>query len=244
MRVVVVGAGYAGTIAANRLAKKVTAAEITVISPRPDFVERVRLHERIAGTGAAAAPLTSMLREGIATRVSTVDKIGDGQVTLGDGAHLDFDHLFLAVGSTVAPLPGTVAVGAWEGAEEARAALAGLPGGRAVTVIGGGLTGIETVSEIAFLLKSPDFGRLWDQYDVKGNTTGRKTFHHPDAGDVTFGYQTMELAGTGGQRLVAYHAEPGTPAYEAMRLLDADTDDTSSTGAPPRTSRPAPVQDA
>lgn len=150
MRILVVGAGYAGTIAANRLARKVRAAEITVVNPRPDFVERVRLHERIAGTGAATAPLTSMLSEGVATRLGTVDKIGNGQATLGDGASLDFDHLFLAVGSTVEPLPGTVAAGTWEGAQEARAALAGLPGGRAVTVIGGGLTGIETASEIAF----------------------------------------------------------------------------------------------
>jgi NADH dehydrogenase FAD-containing subunit len=139
MRILVVGAGYAGTIAANRLARKVKAAEITVINPRPDFVERVRLHERIAGTGAATTPLTSMLSDGIATRIGTVDKIGDGQATLGDGASLDFDHLFLAVGSTVEPMPGTVAAGTWEGAQEAR-----------VTVIGGGLTGIETASEIAF----------------------------------------------------------------------------------------------
>lgn len=71
------------------------------------------------------------------------------------------------------------------------------------------------------LLKSPDFARLWEQYDVKGNTTGSKTFHHPKAGDVTFGYQAMELEGTCGHRLVAYHAEPETPAYEAMLLLDA-----------------------
>jgi NADH dehydrogenase FAD-containing subunit len=150
MRVVVVGAGYAGTIAANRLARKVRAAEITVINPRPDFVERVRLHERVAGTGAAATPLTSMLREGIATRWDTVDKISDGEVALGDGSRLDFDHLFLAVGSTVAPLPGTVPVGIWEGAERARATLAGLPGGGTVTVIGGGLTGVETAAEVAY----------------------------------------------------------------------------------------------
>ena len=69
-------------------------------------------------------------------------------------------------------------------------------------------------------LKSPDFARLWEQYDVKGNTSGRKTFHHPQVGDVTFGYQTMELEGASGHRLVAYHATPGTPEYDAMLLLD------------------------
>ena len=150
MKVVVVGAGYAGTIAANRLAKKVKAAKVTVINPRPDFVERVRLHQQIAGTGAAATPLTSMLHEGIATRLDTVDKIGDSEVALGDGSRLDFDYLFLAVGSTVTPLPGTVPVGTWEGAQRARAALAGLPGGKTVTVIGGGLTGVETAAEVAY----------------------------------------------------------------------------------------------
>lgn len=113
-------------------------------------MERVRLHERVAGTGTATAPLASMLREGIATRVGAVEKIGDGRVVLGDGTGLDFDHLLLAVGSTAVPLPGSVPVGTWEGAEEARAALAGLPGGRTVTVVGGGLTGVETASEIAF----------------------------------------------------------------------------------------------
>ncbi|ARQ68499.1 NAD(P)/FAD-dependent oxidoreductase [Streptomyces marincola] len=150
MKVVVVGAGYAGTLAANRLAKKVGAAGITVVNPRADFVQRIRLHERVAGATGAAAPLTSMLREGIATRLGAIDKIGDGQATLADGEVLPFDHLVLAVGSTVAPLPGTVPVGTWEGAEEARTALAGLPGGSMVTVVGGGPTGIETAAEIAY----------------------------------------------------------------------------------------------
>ncbi|SEH01109.1 NADH dehydrogenase, FAD-containing subunit [Nonomuraea solani] len=150
MKIVVVGAGYSGTLAANRLAKKLPDAEITVINPRPDFVERVRLHQQVAGTGKAATPLSEMLRDGIRTRVAAVDKIGDGTVTLGVGETLDFDYLFLAVGSTVSPLPGTVPVGTWEGAEQARAALAGLVAGGTVCVIGAGPTGIETAAEIAY----------------------------------------------------------------------------------------------
>ncbi|MGW1754128.1 helix-turn-helix transcriptional regulator [Streptomyces mirabilis] len=70
------------------------------------------------------------------------------------------------------------------------------------------------------LLRSPDFVRLWEAYDVKGHSSGRKTFHHPRVGDVTFGYQSMTLEGTDGHRLVAYHAPPGTPEYDAMLLLD------------------------
>ncbi|WP_405182575.1 FAD-dependent oxidoreductase [Nocardia sp. NBC_01377] len=110
MKVVVVGAGYAGTIAANRLAGKARDAEITVINPRSDFVERVRLHEQVAATGAASTPLTSMLRGGITAQLGIIDKIGDGGITLDDGGSDTFDYLFLAVGSTFVPLPGAVAV--------------------------------------------------------------------------------------------------------------------------------------
>ena len=149
MKVVVVGAGYPGMYAANRIAKTVKSAEITVINPRPDFVERVRLHQQLAGTATAATPLTSMLRTSITSRVATVDKIGAGGIHLDDGTSLDFDYAFLAVGSTVVPMPGTIPVGTWEGAEQARVALAALPASSTVTVVGGGATGIETAAEVA-----------------------------------------------------------------------------------------------
>ncbi|APU13458.1 MULTISPECIES: NAD(P)/FAD-dependent oxidoreductase [Actinoalloteichus] len=149
MKIVVIGAGYSGTAAANRLAKKLPKAEVTVINPRPDFVERVRLHQRVAGTAAAATPLTTMLRTGITSLVGAVDKVGAGSVTLDDGRSLDYDYAVLAVGSTVQPLPGTVPVGTWEGAERAREALATLGAGSTVAVVGGGPTGIETAAEIA-----------------------------------------------------------------------------------------------
>ncbi|WP_026820981.1 NAD(P)/FAD-dependent oxidoreductase [Arthrobacter castelli] len=149
MKVVVIGAGYAGTLAANRLARKVKSAQITMISPRPDFVERIRLHQHIAGTGTAATPLASMLHRSITARIGTVEKIGDGTVALDDGGSIDFDYALLAVGSTVTPMHRTVPVGTWESAERARAALASLPSGATVTVIGGGPTGIETAAEVA-----------------------------------------------------------------------------------------------
>ncbi|MGI5459630.1 helix-turn-helix transcriptional regulator [Streptomyces sp. CA-249302] len=70
------------------------------------------------------------------------------------------------------------------------------------------------------LVKSPDFARLWERYDVKAPAHGRKTFHHPEVGDLTLGYQSMELEGTPGHRLIAYFAEPNTPEYDALVLLD------------------------
>ncbi|WP_410611280.1 helix-turn-helix transcriptional regulator [Amycolatopsis sp. lyj-109] len=89
------------------------------------------------------------------------------------------------------------------------------------------LAGVEpdnpdlTVLVEELLRKSPEFARLWDRYDVKGNTHGHKTFHHPEAGDLTLGYHGMTLSGAPGQHLVVYYSEPGSPDYDAMVRLDS-----------------------
>ena len=71
------------------------------------------------------------------------------------------------------------------------------------------------------LVKSPEFARLWERYDVTGRSAARaKTFHHPQVGTITLSFQGMQLEGTPGQRLGVYVAEPGTPDYDAMVLLD------------------------
>jgi transcriptional regulator with XRE-family HTH domain len=71
------------------------------------------------------------------------------------------------------------------------------------------------------LLKSPDFAKLWECYDVTGRNSGqRKTFQHPQVGTITLAFQGMQLEGTGGQRLGVYTADPGTPDHDAMILLD------------------------
>jgi len=85
------------------------------------------------------------------------------------------------------------------------------------------------------LLKSPDFARLWERYDVTGRSSGqKKTFNHPQVGTITLGFQGMQLEGTPGQRLGVYLAEPGTADYDAMVLLDMT--------APRQAARPAAQQ--
>jgi MmyB-like transcription regulator ligand binding domain len=56
------------------------------------------------------------------------------------------------------------------------------------------------------VMKSPEFARLWHRYDVRAHNRGRKSFHHPDVGDLDLGYQSMSLNGTPGQALIAYYA--------------------------------------
>ncbi|MFC6066405.1 helix-turn-helix transcriptional regulator [Streptomyces ochraceiscleroticus] len=78
------------------------------------------------------------------------------------------------------------------------------------------------------LLKSPDFAKLWERYDVVGRKKIQKTFHHPQVGVLTLSAQSMHLDGTPGQRLGAYTAEPGTPDHDAMLLLDMTAPRSSS----------------
>jgi len=70
------------------------------------------------------------------------------------------------------------------------------------------------------LAESPEFVQLWDRYDVRAHTHGRKTFHIPDVGTLTLDYQSMQLEGFPGHRMVAHYAEPGTPDHDKMVLLD------------------------
>jgi hypothetical protein len=48
---------------------------------------------------------------------------------------------------------------------------------------------------------------------------GTKHFHHPIVGDLDLAYDTLDLAGEHGVEMTIYTAEPGSPTYEALRLL-------------------------
>ncbi|WP_274911261.1 NAD(P)/FAD-dependent oxidoreductase [Streptomyces sp. WZ-12] len=154
-RVVVVGAGYAGVVAANRLAAAGRqGVTVTVVNPRPEFVERVRLHEHAAGVSEAVRPLRELLRGGVRLRVATVETVAERSVRLDDGDALEFDYLLYAVGSTTAH--GTAGrehaygIADLDGAEALRTRLRSLAAGARVVIVGGGLTGIESAAEIAY----------------------------------------------------------------------------------------------
>lgn len=155
-RVVIVGGGYAGTLAANRLRQR-PDLEITLVNPRPVFVERIRLHQLVADTGAATADYGSLLGDGIQLVVDAVERIDTvaRRLELTSGTALDYDYLIYAVGSTgaVPATPGAAefahSICDLESAQRLRYALADLPRNAPVTVVGGGLTGIETASELA-----------------------------------------------------------------------------------------------
>jgi hypothetical protein len=70
------------------------------------------------------------------------------------------------------------------------------------------------------VVKSPEFARLWERYDVQARSGGHKHFQHPEVGSMCLSFEVMAIFRTDGQRLVTYQAEPGTPDHDAMLLLD------------------------
>jgi len=162
-RIVVLGAGYSGAIAAGRLAKRLHREDvaITLVNAEPDFVERVRMHQVATGQDLTPRPLAAMFAgTGVEIRVARVTAVdADGKtVTVldGDGEQdLEYDTLVYALGSgwNDNGVPGVAEhahqIASRPGALRLRDRLAQLEAGQTVTVVGGGLTGLESVTEIA-----------------------------------------------------------------------------------------------
>jgi transcriptional regulator with XRE-family HTH domain len=68
-------------------------------------------------------------------------------------------------------------------------------------------------------VKSEEFRRLWATHDVKEKSYGVKRMLHPLVGELTLSFETFHLADDPDQSFVTYHAEPGSPSAEALRLL-------------------------
>jgi NADH dehydrogenase len=164
-KVVVIGAGYAGILAANRVQASMKPQEgrrvrVTIVNPLPDFIERVRLHEVAAGVRASVAiPLEDMLHARISVVVGTVlliDPVARVMtVSTSTGvASETYDTLLYAVGSMAAlGVPGADEfahlLSDLAGAESARVAIAAGRPGQRIVVVGGGATGVEVAAEIA-----------------------------------------------------------------------------------------------
>ena len=154
--VLVIGGGYAGTMAASRLTQR-DDIEVKLINPRAQFVDRIRLHQRVAGTDPAVIDYGDVLNHRVELIVDTATKINNSlrTVSLGSGEVLDYDYLIYAVGSgsAVTSVPGAAEFGypiaTFEEAERLHAALAGTPDSAEVVVAGAGPAGIETAAELA-----------------------------------------------------------------------------------------------
>jgi NADH dehydrogenase FAD-containing subunit len=154
--VVVIGGGYAGVMAANRLTRR-DDVTVTLINPRPTFVERIRLHQLVGGSDDAVVDYRAVLADGVQLVVDTAARIDAAarSVTLATSGTVGYDYLIYAVGSGSADLrvPGAAEfaypIATLEAAERLRSAIDAAPATVAVTVVGAGPTGIETAAELA-----------------------------------------------------------------------------------------------
>ncbi|MEV6589815.1 NAD(P)/FAD-dependent oxidoreductase [Streptomyces acidicola] len=154
--VVVIGGGYAGVMAANRLTQR-DDVTVTLINPRPNFVHRIRLHQLVSGSDNAVVDYRDVLADGVRLVVDTVTRIDatGRRVTLAAGGTVDYDYLIYAVGSGSADpsVPGAAEfahpIATLEEAQRLRPIVDAAPATAAVTVVGAGPTGIETAAELA-----------------------------------------------------------------------------------------------
>lgn len=158
--VAVVGGGYAGVTAANRLSASLNPEEasrvrVVLYSAGPDFVERIRLHELVAGSrDHIDVPFGEILHSDIDVVIGSVehiDAVGRSlSVRVGAVTRQDrFDYLIYAVGSDAVRPEGAFAVANNADARTARARIADADLNLPVVVVGGGATGVETASEVA-----------------------------------------------------------------------------------------------
>ncbi|MEP7199046.1 MAG: FAD-dependent oxidoreductase [Chloroflexota bacterium] len=165
-RVVVIGAGYAGLLAAVRLAGKTRRQNvvITLVNATDVFVERLRLHQLAANQSIEQRPIASALRgtgvnfaQGLVSSIDTARREVVAQ-TGADARRIGYDHLIYALGSTIDrdTVPGVRAHAYTltpSGPLSAVALRAALPAvndvGGQVVICGAGATGIEAAAEFA-----------------------------------------------------------------------------------------------
>lgn len=195
-RIVVLGAGYTGAIAAGRLAKRLHRADVTItlVNAEPDFVERVRMHQLAVGQDLKPRPFSEMFAgTGVDLKLAKVTGVDVDRkavaVTDASGTQelLDYDTLVYALGSGWQDhgVPGAAEhaheIAGRPGALRLRESLARLDAGRPVVVVGGGLTGLEVATEIAEARPDLDValaarGALGDWLSPKGTRHLRKVF--------------------------------------------------------------------
>jgi hypothetical protein len=76
------------------------------------------------------------------------------------------------------------------------------------------LTGL--VGELS--TRSDEFRVRWAACDVQFHRTGVKHIRHPVIGELHLSYEVMELPADPGLAMVAFTAEAGSPAGDALRL--------------------------
>ncbi|WP_306370217.1 helix-turn-helix transcriptional regulator [Nocardiopsis sp. CC223A] len=75
----------------------------------------------------------------------------------------------------------------------------------------------ELVGQLA--VQSEEFAERWARHPVRTCTSGTKRMDHPVVGRMELAFETLQIPGGPGQRLIAYSAAPGSPSERALHDL-------------------------
>lgn len=205
--IVVLGAGYAGLIAAKAAARR-TGAKVTLVNERDRFVERVRMHQLAAGQRLRELPLSGLLTGSgvklVVDRVTGIDADARTVRLAGTPEEMRYDTLIYALGgrADLEAVPGVAEhAETVSGLEDSRRLRARLARGGAVAVVGGGLTGIETAAELAeshpgATVRLVTGGVLGESLSRRGRDHLRRVFHRLGVG-IAEHAQVAKVAGDG-----------------------------------------------
>lgn len=155
--ILILGGGYAGMMTALRLRGRVKDANITLINASDTFIERIRLHQVIAGDKLQHHSIPHMLRgrninfvqgwitalhpdthQVMATVNGTPQTFNYEVLVYALGSHTDLDRV-----------PGVREHAYTLDPKSAQALRASIPKDGTLVICGGGLTGIESATEFA-----------------------------------------------------------------------------------------------
>ncbi|MFB9659869.1 NAD(P)/FAD-dependent oxidoreductase [Glycomyces mayteni] len=251
-RIIVLGAGYTGAFAAGRLARRLHGDDVavTLVNAEPDFVERVRNHQLAAGQDLKPRPFAEMFAgTGVELKLAEVTAVDADAKTVavtgsGGAETLAYDTLVYALGSgwtdhgVAGAAEHAYEIASRSGALRLRDRLARLDAGSRVTVVGGGLTGIEAATEFAEARPDLDVAivarrDLGDWVSPKAQAHLRKVFaklgitvyEHTDVAEVRDG----EIVTADGTR-IASAATVWTTGFAVHPIAAATTLETTARG--------------
>jgi hypothetical protein len=77
----------------------------------------------------------------------------------------------------------------------------------------------ELIEEL--VARSDQFSSRWSAHHVRFHRTGSKRIRHPEVGELTVSYETMEISADPGLMMALYTTAPGSPSQTAMDILSS-----------------------